>query len=116
MISFIQVFTTTNSKESAQEISTILVEGKLAGCVQIVGPISSIYQWKGNVEKDEEWLCLIKSEQRCFEEISEVIKANHPYETPEIIATAIVAGSDGYLRWLSKELKSIAPTNPEGSF
>jgi periplasmic divalent cation tolerance protein len=111
MESFVQVFTTTDSKENAQDIARILVERRLAGCVQIIGPISSVYQWKGKVENDEEWLCIIKSEQRCFEEIREAIKANHPYETPEIIATAVVAGSNGYLRWLANELKPV-PSQP----
>jgi periplasmic divalent cation tolerance protein len=111
MASFVQAFTTTDSKKNAQEIARVLVKGRLAGCVQILGPISSIYQWKGKMQKDEEWLCIIKSEQKCFESIREAIVAIHPYDTPEIIATDIVAGSHEYLKWLANELKS-SPLRP----
>jgi len=108
---FVQVFTTTDSKENARKIAQVLVEGRLAGCVQILGPVSSVYQWNGKVQKDEEWLCIIKSEQRCFDRIREAIMAIHPYDTPEIIATDIVAGSHEYLQWLANELKSL-PSRP----
>jgi periplasmic divalent cation tolerance protein len=72
--------------------------------VQIVGPITSIYRWKGNIETAEEWQCVIKSRKDLYEEIETAIKAIHPYEVPEIIAVPIVAGSGDYLEWLRSEL------------
>ncbi|MBE9546618.1 MAG: divalent-cation tolerance protein CutA [Proteobacteria bacterium] len=105
MEDYIQVITATEDKKDAERIAAALVEKRLAGCVQIVGPITSTYHWKGNVETEEEWLCLIKSRKDLYGELEEAIKETHPYETPEIIATPVVGGSKDYLEWLSDELK-----------
>ena len=102
---YIQVITTTENKKDAEKIASVLVEKRLAGCVQILGPITSTYHWKSSVETAKEWLCLIKSKKNFYEEIEKTIKEIHSYETPEIIATPVVAGSRDYLEWLSDELK-----------
>ena len=104
MKSYIQVVTTTDNKEDAEKIATLLVEKRLAACVQIAGPITSLYRWKGNVEKTQEWQCWIKSKKILYKEIEKAIKSVHPYEVPEIIAIPIVAGSCGYLEWLENEV------------
>ena len=103
MKSYIQISTTTETKEQAQKIARYLVEQKLAACVQITSPIESIYRWKGKVETTSEWLCLIKTCQSLFDKVEAVIKKLHPYETPEIIAVPIVKGSKEYLAWLNNE-------------
>ena len=105
MEEYLQIFTTTEKKQDAEKIANALVEKKLAGCVQIVGPIESTYRWKDNMETAEEWLCLIKSSWDLYEELEKAIKEIHPYETPEIIATPVVAGSRDYFTWLSEQLK-----------
>jgi len=105
MEEYIQVFTTTEKKEDAEKIAKVLIERRLAGCIQIVGPIVSTYWWKNNVEKAEEWLCFIKSKKTLYDELENAIKEIHPYETPEIIAIPIVCGSKDYLEWLKSELK-----------
>jgi periplasmic divalent cation tolerance protein len=102
---FIQVFTTVGKREDAENIAKVLVEKRLAGCVQIVGPIKSTYWWKNNVETSEEWLCFIKSKKLLYGELEKAIKEIHPYETPEIIAVPIVSGNKDYLEWLNNELK-----------
>ena len=102
---YIQVLTTTKKKEDAERIAVTLVEKKLAACVQITGPIMSVYRWKGNIERASEWQCWIKSKEALYREIEETIKSIHPYEVPEIIATPIVAGSGEYLGWLESGLK-----------
>jgi periplasmic divalent cation tolerance protein len=104
MKSYLQVTTTTETKEQAQTISQHLVETKLAVCVQITGPITSIYRWKGKVENAQEWLCLIKTRDDLYNKVEAAIKSKHPYETPEIIAVPIVKGSKEYLSWLDDEL------------
>ena len=96
--------TTTDNKEDAEKIATRLVEKKLAACVQIVGPITSFYRWKGNIEKAQEWQCWIKSKEILYKEIEKEIRSVHPYEVPEIVAIPIVAGSRGYLQWLEGEV------------
>jgi periplasmic divalent cation tolerance protein len=104
MKSYIQISTTTETKEQAQTIAQHLVEAKLAACVQITGPITSIYRWKGKVENAEEWLCLIKTRDDLFKKVEAAIKKMHPYETPEIIAVPIVKGSKEYLNWIDENL------------
>jgi periplasmic divalent cation tolerance protein len=101
---FIQVLTTTETREGADTIARLLVEKRLAACVQIVGPVTSTYRWQGRVETAQEWQCLIKSRRDLFGEVEKAIRTVHPYEIPEIIATAILEGSDDYLQWLQDSL------------
>ena len=105
MESFLQVITTTESKEEAKIIAHHLVGEKLAACAQILGPITSTYRWKGKVETAEEWLCLIKTREGLYKELEKAIMSLHSYETPEIIALPITNGSPGYLNWLENEIK-----------
>jgi periplasmic divalent cation tolerance protein len=102
MKSYIQISTTTETKEQAQKIAQYLVEAKLAACVQITGPITSIYRWKGKVENAQEWFCLIKTTDDLYNKVEAAIKDLHTYETPEIIAVPIVKGSKEYLNWIEK--------------
>lgn len=102
---YIQVITTVDQKEVAEKLTLVLTKNRLATCVQIIGPITSIYQWKDNLEEAEEWLCLIKSKINLFKKLERKIKEVHPYEVPEIIALPIISGSEGYLEWLQNELK-----------
>ena len=104
MPSFIQVVTTTEKKEDAERIAACLVEKRLAACVQIAGPITSLYRWKGKIEKAQEWQCWIKSKEALYKEIEKAIKSVHPYEVPEIIAIPIVTGNRDYLEWLESEV------------
>jgi periplasmic divalent cation tolerance protein len=107
MKSYIQVTTTTETKEQAQTIAQHFMEEKLAACVQIVGPITSIYRWKGKVENAQEWLCLIKTRNDLYNKVEATIKSIHLYETPEIIAVPIIKGSKEYLNWLDDELSQL---------
>ena len=104
MKSYIQISTTTATKEQAEKIVQHLVETKLAACVQINGPITSIYRWKGKVENAQEWFCLIKTTDDLYNKVEAAIKDLHTYETPEIIAVPIVKGSKEYLNWIDDEL------------
>ena len=99
MDEFLQVFTTAGSEEEAEKLSAALVEKRLAGCVQVF-PIKSTYTWKGEVEKAEEWLCIIKTKAHLYNELELAIKSLHSYETPEIVAVPITKGSGDYLEWL----------------
>lgn len=101
---FIQVITTTETKEQAMAIARHLVEEKLAACVQICGPMESIYRWKGKIEMAPEFLCLVKTREDLFPQVEAAIKKLHSYETPEIIAVPIIRGSAEYLTWLNDEL------------
>jgi len=96
----IQVVTTAERREDAERIAGLLVEKRLAACVQIVGPVLSIYRWKENIERAEEWQCHIKTRAGLYADVEAAIKAVHPYETPEIIALPVLRGSREYLAWL----------------
>lgn len=105
MNKYIQVFATTEKKRDAERIARILLKRRLAGCVQVIGPVSSSYWWRGRIEKAEEWLCVIKSKKSLYKELEKTIKENHPYEVPEIISIPIAVASRDYLNWLSNTLK-----------
>lgn len=105
MTGYIQVITTTETKADAQTIADTVVGRRLAGCVQIVGPIASTYRWQGKIEKAEEWLCIIKSRKDLYPELEKAILETHPYKVPEILAMPVTEGSGRYLEWLSGNLK-----------
>ncbi len=105
MNEYIQISTTTNNKKDAEIIARKLVELRLAACVQITGPIKSIYLWKDVIETEEEWLCLIKTVDALYEKIENAIRDVHPYEVPEIIAVPVVKGSSDYLSWIQEVVK-----------
>lgn len=108
----IQVLTTAPSREIALRIAEALVELRLAACVQVSGPIDSVYRWKGKTEQASEWRCEAKTRQELYRKVEEEIRRLHPYEVPEIIALPIVAGSPDYLQWLTEETAPGAATPP----
>lgn len=101
----VQILTTTPSRDAARLISRTLLDRRLAACVQIVGPIESSYRWQGRVETAREWLCLIKTSRARFRAVSTAIAELHSYDTPEIVALPIVAGSRRYLDWLAASMR-----------
>lgn len=103
MESFVQVITTTSTREEAQQIAQVLVARRLAACVQVLGPIESVYRWQGKVQASQEWYCTAKTRQTLFEEVAQAIQQEHSYDVPEIIALPIAAGSQSYLRWLAEQ-------------
>ena len=105
MSDYIQVTTTVAQKEQAQAIAEALLESRLAACVQIVGPITSMYWWEDDIDKSSEYLCIIKTRQEKYDQVEKAIRAAHSYEVPEILALSITAGSKDYLTWLDTELK-----------
>ncbi len=104
MSNFVQIIATTASKDEAERIAQALLEQRLAACVQIVGPMESLYWWQGKINKSEEWLCIAKSELSLFPKVEETVKALHSYEVPEILAVPIVGGSESYLQWLGEHV------------
>ncbi len=103
MSDFIQVVTTLSAKADAEQLARALIERRLAACVQVSGPVVSCYRWSGRIETAEEWRCTIKTRKALYGELEKSICELHPYETPEILATDVVAGSESYLRWIVEE-------------
>jgi len=104
MTEFLQVTTTVGTRQDAERIASELVDQRLAGCVQISGPILSTYRWQGEVETAEEWLCVAKTSDVQLAAIERLLSELHPYEVPELLATPIKAGGDAYLKWLKEQL------------
>jgi len=91
---------TAATAEEASRIAELLVNKKLAACVQILPDMQSIYIWKGEVQQEKEVLLIAKTTRANFAELEREVRAVHSYETPEIIALPIEAGSESYLKWL----------------
>ena len=100
---FLQVQTTTDSRAEAVELAQAAVEGRLAACAQVAGPVASTYWWEDGLEKAEEWLIMLKLPADRFDDLAAFLTERHSYDEPEIIATPIVAGSAGYLDWIAEE-------------
>lgn len=101
----IVVLMTTNEINEAEKIAGDLVKDGLAACVNIVNKVRSVYKWKGEVIRDTEALCVIKTIKANFEPLKAKIKDMHSYTVPEVIALPIEMGSQTYLDWLIKETK-----------
>ena len=100
----LQIVTTTEHKDDALKIAHLLIERRLAACVQIVGPVTSVFRWKGVVEQAQEWQCWAKTTAARYAVAETAIREHHPYDEPEILALPIVAGSESYLTWLAGEV------------
>jgi periplasmic divalent cation tolerance protein len=105
MEKMIQIVTTADDRSVIEKIGRNLVEKKLVACAQILGPIQSIYRWKGAVKDTGEWLLLMKSKASLYPAIESEIRQQHPYELPEIIAINIDKGLADYLGWVAGETK-----------
>jgi periplasmic divalent cation tolerance protein len=106
MTEFVQITTTTATRQDAEGIAAELVSRRLAGCVQVSGPIWSTFRWQGKTETAEEWICTIKTGRDQIAGIQKALSEIHRYEVPELIATPIVGGSEAYLKWLEEQLGS----------
>lgn len=96
----IVVLVTTPNGGEARKIGKRVVDAKLAACVTIIPGVRSIYRWKDKICDDQEVLLVIKTTKRLFSKLEDMVKRLHSYDTPEIIAMPILAGSDDYLRWI----------------
>ena len=98
------VISTTGSKEEASRIARALVEERLAACVNIVGPIESVYRWQGKVESAPEFLMLVKTVSAKSETVICRIRELHSYDLPEAIEVNIDGGSQEYLKWIAESV------------
>lgn len=99
------VLTTAGSADDADRIATALVQAELAACVNTVSPVTSVYRWKGSVQKEQEWLLLIKTTASAFDRVSKKIRELHSYDLPECIQVSIEAGTAEYLNWIAENVK-----------
>ena len=99
------VLTTIPNSAEAEELAEKIVQAKLAACVQILPKMTSIYVWEGKVQKEGEYLMLIKTLPQKWEALRDFITANHSYDVPEIVAIDAARISDPYLQWIKETLK-----------
>lgn len=102
---YLQVETTTDSREEASALSASVVRERLAACTQIVGPITSTFWWDEQVEQDEEWLVLMKTSADCLDALTAHVNEQHSYDVPEVVAVPITGGSSAYLSWVTAETR-----------
>ncbi len=105
MMEELVVLVTVPSQEVGVQLADMLVGERLAACVNIVGPIESIYRWEGKLCRDQEHLLIIKTARARYDELEARVRAAHPYDVPEVIALPIVEGSEHYLQWIRAETK-----------
>jgi periplasmic divalent cation tolerance protein len=98
------ITTTVAEAGDADRIAALLLEEKLAACVQIMR-VESRYVWKGETNHTPEFMLLIKTRKSLFEAVTEKLMAEHPYETPEIVATPLIAGLPAYFDWLEENTR-----------
>ncbi len=101
---YLVVFVTAPSKEHATQIAETLLDQRLAACVNVVDGVHSHYVWQGKIAHDHEVLLIIKTRGDVFAQLTAAIKAQHPYQVPEIIGLPIVMGDEDYLAWLDESL------------
>jgi len=100
------VLTNLPDAGTAQTLARLLIERRLAACVNILAPCQSMYRWQGRIEDATEIPLLIKTTASCYAALEAAIRAHHPYELPEIIAVSVERGLPAYLAWVGAETTS----------
>lgn len=101
----IQVVTTTAERKDADRLAQAVLDKRLGACVQISGPIDSSYWWNNRLETSREWVLTIKTRRDLYPSLEKLLLDLHPYDQPEILATAVVEISAGYQKWLNEQVK-----------
>ncbi len=96
---------TVAGEDEATRIARAVVEGRLAACVNIVRGVRSIYEWKAELEDDEEQLLILKTRRDCVEALRQAVVALHPYEVPEFLVLSVESGHEPYLAWLGDRVR-----------
>jgi len=102
-MSTLLVLTNLPDRAAAEKLADALIAQRVAACVNILAPCRSVYRWQDAVQHDEEHPVLIKSTAERYAALEAAIRANHPYELPEIIAVPVERGLGAYLDWVRAE-------------
>ncbi len=100
------VYTTFCDAAEAERIGSALVEEKLAGCVNLLAGMTSIYEWRGRISKDTEIAAIIKSRQGRAGRIIERVREMHSYDTPAFLVLPVIGGSEDYIGWIVSQTQS----------
>ena len=97
------VLCTCPDESSAKQLAKLLLEARLAACVNVIPGVQSFYHWQGELAQASEWQLVIKSRASLFEPLRQCLRAAHPYEVPEILALPILCGNPAYLQWVQEQ-------------
>jgi periplasmic divalent cation tolerance protein len=103
-VQIVMVTTVTDSQEEADRIALALVEGRLAACVQVGAPVTSVFRWEGEVERSQEWPVVAKTTAAGADSVVAAIVAAHSYTVPEILVIPVTGGHGAYLAWAAAEV------------
>ena len=98
------VYVTCKDEQEAVKIAKAVVSEKLAACANILPGMRSVYFWEGEMQVDQEAVLILKSHQALWDDLEAVVKENHSYTTPAILALPLVAGSQEYIEWMAGEM------------
>jgi len=102
-MSMLLVLTNLPDRAAAERLAGMLVEKRLAACVNILAPCRSVFRWQNKVQHEDEHPLLIKTTTEGYAALEAVLRAGHPYELPEIVAVPIERGLPAYLDWVAAE-------------
>ena len=102
----LQVQFTIDDLAAGERIVTDLLRGRLVACAQTVGPVTSRYWWNGSIEQAAEWMFLCKTTDECVADVVERIRAEHPYDVPEIVTVELAAAFAPYAEWIASETQT----------
>jgi periplasmic divalent cation tolerance protein len=105
------MITTIHDHDQAEKIARALLADQIVACVNVLGPCTSLYTWQGNVERETEYVLLMKTTAACEASVISRVQQLHPYEVPEVIVLPIHAGSSAYLSWITASVRP--PENRE---
>ncbi|MBI2602949.1 MAG: divalent-cation tolerance protein CutA [Deltaproteobacteria bacterium] len=103
MSEYMIVYITTPNMKRARKIAKLLVEEKLAACVNLIKGMESLYEWKGKLRQEEEVLMLVKTRQKLFATLQEKVLSIHSYDVPCIVGFPLTEGNESYLNWLKEQ-------------
>jgi periplasmic divalent cation tolerance protein len=102
---YVVILVTASNLEEARKIAAVLLGKRKAACVNIVPLVHSSFWWQDKIDKAEESLLVIKTTASAMQAVIDLVKANHSYTVPEIIALTIAGGNPDYLDWIKREVQ-----------
>jgi len=98
-----QVSVACGSADEAERVVDVLLDRRLAACVQVLGPVTSCFWWQGSREVATEWVCVIKTRSSLVDEVTAAVRSVHSYDLPEVLAVPVTGGDPEYLAWIASE-------------
>jgi periplasmic divalent cation tolerance protein len=98
-----QIQVSHSDRDALEAIVEQLLQERLIACGQVLGPVSSSFRWEGEVQREQEWLALLKTATALADRVRARVAELHPYEVPEIIVTPVVGGHEPYLQWVLQQ-------------